>query len=28
LLSFSLDIEVDGVLLWRKGQPSADEDGS
>ena len=22
LLSFSLDVEIDGVLPWRKGQPS------
>jgi uncharacterized membrane protein len=27
LLSFSLDIEIDGVLPWRKGQPSAHDDG-
>jgi uncharacterized membrane protein len=27
LLSFSLDIEIDGVLPWRKGQPNAGKDG-
>jgi uncharacterized membrane protein len=27
LLSFSLDIEIDGVVPWRKGQPSAHDDG-
>jgi len=27
LLSFSLDVEIDGVLPWRKGQPSAGDDG-
>jgi uncharacterized membrane protein len=28
LLSFSLDVEIDGVLPWRKGQPDAGADGS
>jgi len=27
LLSFSLEIEIDGVLPWRKGQRSAGDDG-
>jgi uncharacterized membrane protein len=27
LLSFSLDVEIDGVLPWRKGQQSAHDDG-
>jgi uncharacterized membrane protein len=27
LLSFSLDIEIDGVLPWRQGQPSPHDDG-
>jgi uncharacterized membrane protein len=27
LLSFSLDIEIDGVLPWRKGELSARDDG-
>ena len=26
LLSFSLDVEIDGVLPWRKGQPSAGDE--
>lgn len=27
LLSFSLDVEIDGVLPWRKGQSSTGDDG-
>ena len=27
ILSFSLDVEIDGVLPWRKGQPSSPDDG-
>jgi uncharacterized membrane protein len=27
LLSFSLDVEIDGVLPWRKRQPCAHDDG-
>jgi uncharacterized membrane protein len=27
VLSFSLDVEIDGVLPWRKGQSSANGDG-
>ena len=28
VLSFSLDVEIDGVLPWRKGQPSAGDNGT
>jgi hypothetical protein len=27
LLSFSLDVEIDGVLPWRKAELSARDDG-
>ena len=27
LLGFALDIEIDGVLPWRKGKPSGLDDG-